>query len=93
MLKRLQDKWKVGGIQLVLILCVFTIGGSTSGYLGRTLLTAIPLPKGVIWWLAYFILVTCLWPICVLVISIPFGQFKFFKAYLKQLGNKIFRKR
>jgi len=31
----LQEKWKVSGFRLVLILCTFAIGGSATGWLGK----------------------------------------------------------
>jgi hypothetical protein len=35
------------------------------------------------------LLVTALWPLMVLAISIPFGQFRFFRSYIKKLGEKM----
>jgi hypothetical protein len=89
MLKKLQEKWKVGIGRLVLIITTFALGGSLCGYLGRKLLGLTSMEKGVLWILLYIIIVTILWPLCVIVISIPLGQFSFFKNYLKKVFARI----
>ena len=89
MLDKLKNKWKVGGLQLVLILCTFAIGGSLCGYAGRQILSWTGLEKGVLWVVLYILLITLLWPICVLLISIPLGQFAFFRNYLQRIGRKM----
>lgn len=89
MFQKLQTKWKVSGGRLLLILVTFATGGSLCGYAGRRLLQLTALEKGALWVVCYIILVTLLWPVCVLLISIPLGQFNFFKSYIKKLGNRI----
>lgn len=90
-IQRLKKKWKVKSMgQLLLILCTFALGGTACGMVGRQIMHYIgPDHKG-LWVLIYVLLITILWPMCVLVISIPLGQFNFFKHYLKRLGSKIF---
>ena len=82
MLKKLKAHWKVNGINLVLIIATFALGGSLCGYAGRKILLLTGLEKGVVWVVLYILLVTLLWPVCVILISIPLGQFSFFKRYL-----------
>jgi formyltetrahydrofolate-dependent phosphoribosylglycinamide formyltransferase len=89
MFDRLQQKWKVNGLQLLLILCTFAIGGSLTGYAGRKILNLLPLDRGAIWIVLYVIVVTILWPFAVLLVSIPFGQFRFFTGYLKKMGSRM----
>ena len=89
MFERLQKKWKVSGLQLALILCTFAIGGSLTGYAGRKLMGFLPVDKGGLWIIIYIIVVTILWPVAVLLVSIAFGQFKFFTGYLKKMGKRI----
>lgn len=89
MFKGLRNKWKVNGFQLLLILCTFAIGGSLCGYIGRKIMALLPLEKGVLWFIVYILLITILWPMAVLLISIPFGQFPFFKNYLRRIGRKM----
>jgi formyltetrahydrofolate-dependent phosphoribosylglycinamide formyltransferase len=89
MFQRLQQKWKVTSLQLVLILSTFATGGSLTGYVGRRLLNLLSLEKGILWVILYILLVTLLWPLAVLVVSIPFGQFPFFINYLKKIGTRM----
>ncbi|WP_394803634.1 DUF6787 family protein [Niabella hibiscisoli] len=93
MFNRLKQKWKVGPLQLFLILCTFAIGGSLSGYVGRRLMSVLLIDNRVLYTIIYIILVTAIWPFMVLLISIIFGQYAFFKRYLKELFKKITRKR
>jgi hypothetical protein len=89
MLKKLQKKWKVGIGRLILIIATFALGGSLCGYLGRKLLSFTDMEKGVLWVLLYILLITLLWPLCVIVISIPLGQFAFFKNYIRKVFARI----
>ena len=89
MFEQLQQKWKVGGRQLLLILCTFAIGGSLTGLAGKRIMQLITLERGPAWVLIYVIVVTLIWPIAVLLISIPFGQFAFFRSYLRQMGVRL----
>ncbi len=89
MFERLQKKWKVGGTQLLLILCTFAIGGSLTGYVGRKLLNLLPLEEGVLWIILYIIVVTLIWPFAVLLISFFFGQYRFFVGYLRKMGVRM----
>lgn len=89
MFNKLKDKWKVNGIQLLLILCTFAIGGSLCGYLGRKVLEYFELEKGAAWVALYIVLITIFWPFCVLIVSIPLGQFPFFKNYLGRIARRM----
>ncbi|MDF2190912.1 phosphoribosylglycinamide formyltransferase [Paraflavitalea sp. CAU 1676] len=89
MFERLQQKWKVNGWRLLLILVTFALGGSLCGYLGRQLLGLFQIESAVIRVPLYIILVTILWPFCVILISIPLGQFTFFRSYLQKMGNRM----
>lgn len=89
MFERLQQKWKVNGLQLALILCTFAIGGSLTGYAGRRLMPLLDIEQNWLWILVYIIMVTLLWPLAVLLVSIPFGQFRFFVQYLKKIGKRM----
>ncbi len=89
MLHKLKQRWKVNDLNLLLIITTFALGGSLCGYLGRKLLLLLSLPNGLLWTIAYIILISILWPFCVLLISIPLGQFVFFKKYLEKVWYKI----
>ncbi|MFZ4058662.1 MAG: DUF6787 family protein [Ferruginibacter sp.] len=92
MLEKLKQRWGVNGFNLLLIIITFAIGGSSCGYLGRKILNTFGLEGGILWVFLYIILVTLLWPICVLVISIPMGQFTFFKKYLQKISKRFKKK-
>ena len=89
MLTRLQKKWKVNGMQLLLILCTFAIGGSLTGLLGKQIMNLLPLEKGVLWVVIYIVLVTLIWPFAVLLVSVFFGQYRFFTSYLRKMGRRM----
>lgn len=92
-LLRLKHRWNVKNIlQVVLILFTFAIGGSLCGYAGRKLLQLFDIEHRGLWVTLYVITVCILWPLCVLLISIPLGQFRFFTKYLSKLGRRIFRR-
>ncbi len=89
MFERLKARWKVNTINLLLIIATFALGGSLCGYAGRRLLLLTNLEKGIAWVVLYVLLVTLLWPVCVLLISIPLGQFAFFRRYIIRIGKKM----
>ncbi len=92
MLHRLKNKWQVSWLQFTLIFTTFALGGSLCGYLGRQLLSFANLERGIIYFIIYIVLVTILWPFCVLMVSVPFGQFSFFKRYLGRIKEKMTKK-
>jgi formyltetrahydrofolate-dependent phosphoribosylglycinamide formyltransferase len=89
MFERLQTKWKVSGTQLFLVLCVFAVGGSATGWLGKLIMNWLSVDRGWLWTLIYIIVVTLIWPVTVLIVSIFFGQFSFFSGYLKRIGGRM----
>jgi len=89
MFEKLQHKWKVNGINLLLIITTFAIGGSACGIIGRKIMVLIGMEKGIAWVLMYFLILTLIWPLCVLITSIPFGQFNFFKTYIGKILNRF----
>ncbi|MEJ7611649.1 MAG: phosphoribosylglycinamide formyltransferase [Ferruginibacter sp.] len=93
MLKRLQKKWKVSGGRLILIIATFAVGGSLCGYAGRKLLGLMNIEQGVFRVILYIILVTLLWPAAVILVSIVFGQFSFFRNYLKRIFGRMHKKK
>ncbi len=89
MFEKLKQRWKVNGLNLVLIITTFALGGSLCGYAGRKILLMAGLEKGFVWIVVYILLITLLWPVCVLLISFPLGQFSFFKRYLAKVWAKM----
>lgn len=89
MFEKLKQRWGTNGINLLLIIATFALGGSLCGYAGRKILLFTGLEKGLLWVILYILLITLLWPLCVLLISIPLGQFSFFRRYLLKVWGKI----
>lgn len=89
MFDKLKKKWNVSGVQLLLVLCTFAVGGSLDGYISRRIMTLFPLEKGAFWYVIYIVILTLLWPVCVLVVSIFLGQFRFFKNYLTRVARRM----
>ena len=93
MFNRLKEKWNVSGLSLLLIFCTFALGGSFCGYTTRKIMSLLPFNLIAARVVIYIILLSLLWPLFVLLISIPFGQFPFFRRYVYKMGQKIFRYR
>lgn len=89
MFERLKQKWKVKSLQLVLILFTFAIGGSLTGFVSKKIMNQLDIQQDWIWSILYILLLTIIWPLAVLVISIPFGQYSFFKKYIRKIGEKM----
>jgi hypothetical protein len=89
MFEKLRQKWKVNVFQLVLIICTFAIGGSFTGYAAKKIMNALSIEADWLWTVIYILLVTIIWPAMVLIISLPFGQFRFFYNYTRKLGQRI----
>lgn len=89
MFERLQKKWNVGGLQLALILCTFTIGGSATGFAGKKIMNALSIQQDWLWAIVYILLMTLIWPLAVIIVSIPFGQYPFFIRYIRKIGVKM----
>jgi formyltetrahydrofolate-dependent phosphoribosylglycinamide formyltransferase len=89
MFEKLKQRWSVKGVDLVLIIATFALGGSLCGYTGRKLLGLTEIDKGLFWVVLYILLLTLLWPLCVLLVSIPLGQFWFFKKYIAKIFGRF----
>ena len=89
MFEKLQSKWKVGGVQLMLILLTFAIGGSATGFLGKKIMNLLAFKQDWLWTIVYVLLVIIIWPVAVLIVSIFFGQYKFFSGYVRRLMVKV----
>ena len=89
MFERLQKKWKVSSVRFVLILFTFAAGGSLTGYAGRKLMPIFSIQQKWLWVLVYIMIITLLWPLAVLLVSVFTGQFRFFVKYIKKIGARI----
>lgn len=88
MFKRLQQKWKVNGWQLFLILCVFAITGTTTAWISKSITAWVGLtPQSPLLYRAGLRTLVLLfgYQVIILLVSIPFGQFRFFWNYEKKI--------
>lgn len=84
--ERLKKKWKVTGTQLVLILCVFALTGTTTAYITRMITTWMQLQSHeILYWVMKIVILVFGYQVLILLFSIPFGQFAFFWNYEKKL--------
>lgn len=75
---------------MLLILLIFALGGSVTGFVGKRLMSVFEIEIAVLNIIVYLLLITIIWPVAVLVVSIPFGQFSFFRNYIVRIGNRLF---
>jgi len=79
----------VTSLQLALIICTFAIGGSATGFAAKKILNWLAIDHDWLWTIIYILLIIIIWPLAVLVVSIFFGQFRFFSGYVHRLGVKM----
>jgi formyltetrahydrofolate-dependent phosphoribosylglycinamide formyltransferase len=79
----------VGGLQLALIIATFAIGGSVTGYAGKKIMNVLAVQQDWLWTVIYILLITIIWPLAVIIISIPLGQFSFFLKYIRKIGGRM----
>ena len=89
MFEGLQKKWKVKGLQLLLILITFAVGGSLTGYIGRKLMPIFGIEQKWLWIIVYILLIVVIWPLAVLLISLLTGQYRFFSKYIIRIGRRM----
>ena len=89
MFERLQKKWKVSGLKLMLIIATFAIGGSMTAWIGKKIMNILALQQDWLWAVVYILLVVIIWPLTVLIVSIPLGQYPFFIKYIRKIGEKM----
>ncbi len=89
MFEKLRQHWKVNNLNLFLIISTFALGGSACASIAKKILGFCVIKNDVVLTIVYLLLITVLWPICVLIISIPLNQFSFFKKYLLRVFGKL----
>ena len=93
MFKKIREKWNVSGSKFWLIITTFALGGSSCARLSKIILSHIDISGDFLGLLLYILLVFLLWPVCVIIISVPLGQFSFFKNYLKRVFSRLLGKK
>ncbi|HNB81788.1 MAG TPA: hypothetical protein PLP14_06790 [Chitinophagaceae bacterium] len=90
MFQKLKQRWKVNSVQLFLILCVFAITGSLTAYFSRQISTWLELEKfSFSYWITKIGMLIFGYQVLILIIAIPFGQFRFFWNYEKKILRRM----
>ena len=92
MLNKLQQKWNVSTIQLLLILCTFAVTGTTTAVISRYITGWVGFNESTFWlWkllLRIFMLVFG-YQFILLIVAFFFGQFPFFWNYEKKILRRM----
>ena len=94
MIKYLKDKWDLkSNFQLVIILIVFAITGSSSLYISKPLMEFLSISTDsmniISYWILRFIIVTIVYQFVLLVVAFVFGQFNWFWNFEKKMLKKM----
>lgn len=98
MLEKLKHRWNIkSNIQVIIILIVFTVTGSTTVYLKKLvfdLINITPETHLLIKIPLYILVVLIVYNLLLLVVGFVFGQFRFFWEFEKKFFSRIlFRKK
>jgi len=91
-LQKLQVRWNVNSVwQVVLILLVFTLTGSTVVYLKRFVTPLF----GDVWWfdMLYYIAILPVYNLVLLVYGFIFGQGRYFLEFEKRFFSRMFNRK
>lgn len=92
MFNKLQQKWKVGGIQLFLILCTFAVTGSLTAFISERITNWVGFDENTLFAWKILLRLSILifgYQFIILAVSFVFGQFRFFWNYEKKILTKM----
>jgi len=92
MFNKLQQKWKVGGIQLFLILCTFAVTGSLTAFISERITNWVGFDENTLFAWKILLRLSILifgYQFIILAVSFLFGQFRFFWNYEKKILTKM----
>lgn len=89
-MNKLKEKWGItSNFQMVTILVVFAITGSTSAYITRPILALIGITKETmslwLYWPLSLILILPVYKVLLIIIGTIFGQHAFFWSFVKKM--------
>jgi len=93
LINKIKRRWKIkSNRQLLIIFLVFGITGSIAAWISKPILEFIGLKEATIsawaYWPIRIIIVFPLYQILLLIIGTIFGQYKFFKNFIKKMFQK-----
>jgi len=98
-MNKLKKHWNIStNAQLILIVLVFAVNGSLSGFFTKPILIFLGIHKDTVhfllYWVAYLLIITVIYFSLLIIISRVFGQYSFFRRFAKKslspLGFKRF---
>ena len=92
--KRLENKWIVEyKWEMIRIFLVFAITGSSSAFISKPIMNTIGFTKEnlnvFVYWFLYVIIGLIFYQILLISIAWIFGQYAFFRDFLKRLGKRV----
>src|SRR5262245_14022530 len=91
MFRKLQERWKVSGPDMVFILIAFAITGTLTAWISREITNWYMVPRYTLsWWMLKFIILIFGYQVILLSVGFLTGQFHFFwkfeQKFLRTLG-------
>jgi hypothetical protein len=88
-MNKLKNHWGISSnMQLLLILLVFAVNGSLSGIITKPILSFIGISEDnsnlVLYWFLYFLSISIVYFILLILVSKLFGQSSFFRKFAKR---------
>jgi hypothetical protein len=98
MFEKLKERWNItSNFQVVVILVVFAITGSSTVYVKKLIFDLIGITAETQLWIkvpVYILVILTVYNILLLIVGFLFGQFKFFRDFEKRFFARfMFRKR
>ncbi|MFK5982451.1 MAG: diacylglyceryl transferase [Flavobacteriaceae bacterium] len=92
-MEKLKKRWGINSNwQVIIILIVFTITGSTSVYIAKPVIEFLGITKdlgGFIYWFLRILVIFPLYQILLIAYGWLFGQFNFFKNFVKKFLQRM----
>jgi formyltetrahydrofolate-dependent phosphoribosylglycinamide formyltransferase len=90
MFKKLQQKWKVNGKDLALILCTFAVTGTLTAWISKQITAWLDVEKyGAAWWGLKIGVLLFGYQVIILIVGFCFGQFRFFWNYEQKILRRL----
>ena len=93
-MKKLKERWGIeSNLQIVLILIVFAVTGSTASYIGKPILSFLDItPESFStfgYWVVRILILFVMYQFLLVFFGWVFGQFKFFWAFEKKMLSRL----
>ena len=93
-MKKLKERWGIeSNLQIVLVLIVFAVTGSTASYIGKPILSFLDItPESFStfgYWVVRILILFIMYQFLLVFFGWVFGQFKFFWAFEKKMLSRL----